>query len=330
MNDCKYHNNAYKRKLLDGAELITFFTPTYNRGILLERVYSALLSQTNKQFVWILVNDGSTDNTDVIAKHFLNNEELPLLYVSKPNGGKHSAFKVAFELTETKYFMCLDDDDIYSDNTVDALLKEWKKIEEEKNDSIGAIRTLTFDEDNNRIMSSTSVTLDQMGNRYDVSSLDRIYRDNVIQENWTCYLTDALRSINLFGPYWLCEQHKFFSEGIWQARFARMYKCRYYYIILRVYRRDTLTSLSRAVKTRQHYLDMFINTKLDLEENWDYIKLNKKKLIEAIMIVSVLRRKLHISFHELQLHTGNRLLRIIFLLLYPFNYLIIRPIVPSK
>lgn len=330
MNSCTFQNEAYKKKLLENNEIITFFTPTYNRGHLLHRVYEALLGQTNKDFVWILVNDGSVDNTDDIAKDFLKKEELPMLYVSKPNGGKHSAFKDAFELTKTKYFMCLDDDDIYSEKAVEVLLNEWERIEAEKDNEIGAIRTLTFDEDNNCIMSNPVVESDQMGKRFDVSSLDRVYKDKVIQENWTCYLTKALMQINLFGPYWLCEQHKFFSEGIWQARFARKYKCRYFYVVLRTYRRDTTTSLSRAVKSRQHYLDMFINAKLSLDEKWDYLKLNKRGLFENIMIVSVLRHKLKIPFRELQMHTENRLLKIAFFILYPFNYLIKKPNVPLK
>lgn len=330
MEQVVLQNSLYKKRILDNTDIITFFTPTFNRCQLLERVYSALINQTRKDFVWILVNDGSIDNTESIAKTLLEKEELPMLFVSKPNGGKHSAFKAAFELTETKFFMCLDDDDLYSEQSVEILLEEWQRIEEEKKNEIGAIRTLTFDDDNKCIMSDPIVDDTMMGKRFDVSSLDRVYKDKVVQENWTCYLTEALKQINLFGPYWLCEQHKFFSEGIWQARFARKFKCRYYYVVLRTYRRDTTTSLSRAVKSRQHYLDMFINTKLSLDEKWDYLRLNKRNLFEAIMIVSVLRHKLKISFHELQMHTENRLLKTAFLLLYPLNYIIKKPKVPLK
>ncbi len=330
MDQTILENSLYKKRLRENKDAISFFTPTYNRSQLLSRVYSSLLNQTRKDFVWILVNDGSCDDTEQIAKQFLLKEEIPLLFISKFNGGKHSAFKAALEVTETKYFMCLDDDDLYSEQSTEVLLEEWNRIEKEKKSDIGAIRTLTFDADNDTIMSKPAVKRTEIGQRYDVSSLDRIFKDNILQENWTCYKTEALRQTNLFGSYWLSDQHKFFSEAIWQSRFARRFKCRYYYIVLRTYRRDTVNSLTRAIKTRQYYLDMFINSKLSLDENYDYLKLKKKKLIETVLLVSVLRHKLRIPFNELIKHTNRKSLKWVYFLLFPINCFVIKPIIPSK
>lgn len=331
MEQTFFVNNKYKSEEVNNDDnKITFFTPTYNRHYLLHKIYDTLLNQTCKDFVWILVNDGSTDETNETAMELLHREEIPMLYISKTNGGKHSAFKLALEATNTRYFMCMDDDDLYSERAVAVLLEEWKKIELEKKEDIGAIRTLTLDSDTGTILSRPIVKDNQLGKRFDISTLDRIYKEHIIQENWTCYKTQALKKTNLFGPYWLCEQHKFFSEGIWQARFARKFKCRYYYVVLRTYQRVTTNSLTRAVKSRQHYMDMFINTELSLVENYDYIKYDKKKLLKNIILVSVLRHKLNIPFKELITHTDKGLLKISYYILYPVSFLIRKPVVPSK
>lgn len=319
------NNGLYRNKLSESESIITFFTPTYNRCKLVNRVYSSLLNQTRNDFVWILVNDGSSDETESIAIELLKREEIPMLFISKPNGGKHSAFKVALEAAETRFFMCMDDDDLYSEKSVEVLLSEWQRIDDEHRNDIGAIRTLTFDSDRNAVISKPELKESQLGGRYDVSSLDMIYRERIIQENWTCYITKALKEINLFGSYWMSEQHKFFSEGIWQARFARIFLCRYYYVVLRTYCRDTETSLSRAVKSRQHYLDMFINSKLSIDEMYDYLLLKKIEFFKTALIISILRRWLGIPFGDLIRNTDKGFLKGLYYVLYPIGYLVKKP-----
>ena len=92
--------------------VITFFTPTFNRASLLGRVYNCLRNQTNTHFIWIVVNDGSCDNTNDVVRAIMLENSFPILYIVKDNGGKHSAFKAAFQFAETEFFSCLDDDDI--------------------------------------------------------------------------------------------------------------------------------------------------------------------------------------------------------------------------
>lgn len=84
----KQYNIKYKEWLKDGRDMniITIFTPTYNRANLIQRVYKCLLNQTDKRFVWILVNDGSKDNSDEVAEEIL--EKMSYRYfISKSNGG---------------------------------------------------------------------------------------------------------------------------------------------------------------------------------------------------------------------------------------------------
>lgn len=310
----------------NGINYITIFTPTYNRASLIHRVYDCLLKQTDKRFVWIVVNDGSQDNTDEVIKDILNKNEFPILLISKPNGGKHSAFEAAFNEVKTEYFMCMDDDDIYSSEAVKTYLEEWDRIKEEgKFGIIGAIRTITQEEDGS-IVSKKPFDQSFLGTRKDQTTLESNYIHHEGFENWTCYRTEALRNIDLFPKnYWMHDQHKFFSEGIWQGRFARKYQCRYFFVILREYRHDTKTSIIRSDKGRQHYVDMFINTKIILDEQLDYLKKFPRAFFQNLAIVSILRHKLGISLSDLLRNTQSALLKTCYVIISPFACLAYNP-----
>lgn len=324
----KQSNNKYKEWLKDGCDMniITIFTPTYNRANLIYRAYECLLNQTDKRFVWILVNDGSKDNTDEIAKEILEKNELPMLFISKPNGGKHSAFEAVFNEARSEYFMCMDDDDIYFPEAISTYLSEWDRIKQEDElEKIGAIRTITQEEDGS-IVSGKVFDNSLFGKRIDQTTLESNYVKHEFYENWTCYRTGALRSVDLFPKdYWMHDQHKFFSEGIWQGRFARKYQCRYYHVVLREYRHDTETSITRSNKNRQHYVDMFINTKMILDEHLDYIEKSPSHFIQDVAIVSILRHKLRISLKELLKNTKSVLLKCCFILATPLACLVRNP-----
>lgn len=91
--------------------LVTIFTPTYNRSNLLIRLYQSLKTQLFMDFEWVIVDDGSTDNTGSVVAEFQKDSIFPIRYVSKDNGGKHTAYNLALELAEGKYFINVDSDD---------------------------------------------------------------------------------------------------------------------------------------------------------------------------------------------------------------------------
>lgn len=324
----QYKNSKYDEWYLSGedAGIITVFTPTYNRAPLIHRAYECLLKQTDKRFVWIVVNDGSTDNTDEVVQAIVDKNELPIMLISKSNGGKHNAFEAAFSVVKTDFFMCMDDDDIYYPEAIATFLGEWDNINRENRiEEIGAIRTLTQEEDES-IVSRKPFDKTLFGTKKDQTTLESNYIHHEEFENWTCYRTAALRDIDLFPKnYWLHDQHKFFSEAIWQGRFARKYKCRYFFVVLREYRHDTATSIIRSSKSRQHYVDLFINTKMVLDEQLDYICKSPKTLVQNVAVVCILRCKLGIPMIELLRHTKSILLKTCYLLALPFACLAWNP-----
>ena len=304
------------------SELISFFTPTYNRGRFLPRIEECLKKQTSQNFVWIVVNDGSSDNTDEVMTEIMRREELPIKFISKENGGKHSAFKAALDNCETDYFQCMDDDDLFFPDATAFFLKKWKEIKSSpQSDIIGAIRTLSRKPDGSY---SANYIIDDsiLGTEEDLTTLESYYLLKRRQENWTCYDTQKLKSVDLFSlDYWMSDKHKFFSEEIWQARFARKYLCRYIYQAFTEYRDDDENRLMSQVKSPQFFIDSFINAKLTLDEQYDYISRDFLFLIKRCLVFNWFRSHIGINLFEVIKRTSNLRLRLLYLLVYPTSFL---------
>lgn len=107
---------------------ITVFTPAYNRADLLKRCYESMCRQTNKNFIWMIIDDGSTDNTkEVVDLWMLNNNGFEIQYYYKENGGLHTAYNEAIEHIDTELCVCIDSDDYMPDNAVEIILDFWEK-----------------------------------------------------------------------------------------------------------------------------------------------------------------------------------------------------------
>ncbi len=107
-------------------KLLTIFTPTYNRVDLLKRCYNSLKRQTSFNFEWVIVDDGSEDNTKEEVKKWMNKgNNFQIKYYYKNNGGLHTAYNVAIEHMETELCMCIDSDDFASDNCVELIENCW-------------------------------------------------------------------------------------------------------------------------------------------------------------------------------------------------------------
>lgn len=111
---------------------LTIFTPTYNRAELLERGYRSLRSQSCKDFVWLIIDDGSTDNTAEVVSNMQKKENgFEIKYIYKENGGLHTAYNVAIENADTELCMCIDSDDWIANEAVDKILRIWNRIKKD-------------------------------------------------------------------------------------------------------------------------------------------------------------------------------------------------------
>ena len=100
-------------------KLVTFFTPTYNRAHILSRCYESLCHQSSFDFKWLIVDDGSVDNTRELVNKWIECEErFEIKYIYKENGGLHTAFNVAVEEVDTELFVCFESDDLFTSETI--------------------------------------------------------------------------------------------------------------------------------------------------------------------------------------------------------------------
>ena len=109
--------------------ILTVFTPAYNRAHTLSRTYQSLKEQNCKDFVWLIVDDGSTDNTAEIVKKWQDEESgFDIQYVYKENGGMHTAHNTAYENIHTELNVCIDSDDMMAKDGVEKILTSWEKV----------------------------------------------------------------------------------------------------------------------------------------------------------------------------------------------------------
>lgn len=116
---------------------ITVFTPVYNRADTLPRLYESLKRQTDSSFVWIIVNDGSTDQSEKLIKQWMKEKKLVIRYFYQENSGKPMAHNRGVKETDTELFVCVDSDDYLKDDAVEKITNYWKK--NKRRDSIGIL-----------------------------------------------------------------------------------------------------------------------------------------------------------------------------------------------
>ncbi|MDD3184933.1 MAG: glycosyltransferase family 2 protein [Anaerostipes sp.] len=156
---------------------LTIFTPSYNRADLLPRGYEALKRQTNKDFIWMIVDDGSTDNTSQIVKPWLKDTSVgfEVQYMKKENGGLHTGYNTAIEYANTELMVCVDSDDYMPDDAVEKILTFWKKNGSKK---YAGIIGLDYDLEGNRIgdflpNQKTVNLIDLLTGKYNILNGDR-------------------------------------------------------------------------------------------------------------------------------------------------------------
>lgn len=106
---------------------LTVFTPTYNRAYTLHKCYESLKRQTNKDFIWMIIDDGSSDNTKEIVDVWIDEGIIEIKYIYQENQGMHGAHNTAYNLIETELNVCIDSDDYMTDNAVERIIDFWEK-----------------------------------------------------------------------------------------------------------------------------------------------------------------------------------------------------------
>lgn len=113
---------------------ITVFTPTFNRAHLLPRLYESLCRQSCQDFLWLVIDDGSSDGTDELVKKWQAEKRIPIEYHFKENGGMHTGHNMAIKNIKTELCMCVDSDDYLNNDSIELILNlvdQYKVLENE-------------------------------------------------------------------------------------------------------------------------------------------------------------------------------------------------------
>lgn len=110
---------------------LTIFTPAYNRAHTLPRTYESLLAQSCKDFIWLIVDDGSADNTAELVRSWQEKDNgFEIRYIYKENGGMHTAHNTAYENIDTELNTCIDSDDKLAPGAVEKILAKWEQVKD--------------------------------------------------------------------------------------------------------------------------------------------------------------------------------------------------------
>lgn len=234
---------------------LTIFTPIYNRSKYVSRLFSTLDNQKVKNFEWIIINDGSTDDTENKIKEDLKkSHDFPINYMKVPNGGKQRAINLAAKIANGKYFFILDSDDYLLTTTTLTLEKWCKEIEKEPDyNRFAAVSGLRKKENTNEYL-GTCLSCKYL----DATSLERdkyhLYGDMA-----ECYKTNILRKY----PFKVFNHEKFVTEEtVWNRIAADGYKIRWYMkpIYVGEYHSDGLTK-NEIVRDIKNYQGLIYATK---------------------------------------------------------------------
>lgn len=109
---------------------ITVFTPTYNRAYIIENLYHSLQRQTVYDFEWLVVDDGSVDNTEVLFRSWQQEDNpFPIRYYRQENGGKCSAINRGLELAQGEMFFTVDSDDYLTDDALEKVIGWFESLD---------------------------------------------------------------------------------------------------------------------------------------------------------------------------------------------------------
>lgn len=206
----------------------TIFIPTYNRAYCLDRAFKSVAHSTNKDFEVVLIDDGSTDNTQMLVSQWQERGLFDLRYIYQENAGKAAAHNRAVTAARGQFFLTLDSDDSLLPNALDEVLAYWLTIPAEERSSFAGIGGLLLEDDG--------------------SVSGRCYANNVIDSDYLAIVTygvmrgdkrEAIRTDVLREfPYPLIPGEKHVRPSFILRRIGHKYKTRFVNAPLVIGRRE--------------------------------------------------------------------------------------------
>ncbi len=202
----------------------TVFTPTYNRAHTLPRVYESLKRQTFRDFEWLIVDDGSTDNTRELVESYQKENSFPIRYFWQENAHKKTASNRGVQEAQGELFLTWDSDDAALPEALEILNRHWCNIPDAEREKFSAVTGLCINESGQIVGSRFPSDV------FDSNSLEIRYRYRVVGEKWGFQRTDVMRQF----PFPQDIKGEVPPAIVWSA-ISNQYKTRYVNDVLRIY-----------------------------------------------------------------------------------------------
>ena len=196
----------------------TVFTPTYNRAHTIKRVYDSLCQQTFRDFEWLIIDDGSIDNTKELVKKWKSQANFPIRYEWQKNSGKHIAVNRAVWLAKGEFFLIADSDDAFVPEALEKFNYYWETIPIDDREGFVGVTVLCMYE-NGAIVGDLFPT-----SPFDSNSEEKFYRYKIKGDKWGSNRTDVLKLYPF--PNVIGVKHVTLS-CVW-FRIAKQYKTRFW------------------------------------------------------------------------------------------------------
>ncbi len=164
---------------------ITVFTTTYNRAYVLPQLYVSLCNQTNRNFDWLIIDDGSIDNSKELIDGWIKEGKIQIRYIYKENGGMHTGHNLAYKNISTELNICIDSDDYMPENAIELILNFWS---ENKNQKYAGILGLDIYKDGSLVSNKSFPANVKSGKYYSLKGkyglsgdIKFVYRTDVIK-----------------------------------------------------------------------------------------------------------------------------------------------------
>lgn len=214
--------------------MISIITPTYNRAHTLPSLYKSLCCQIDRDFEWVVVDDGSTDDTEIVVKKWEEDNNLfPIHYVKQENGGKHRALNKGISLSKGEYIFIVDSDDYLTPDAVSFINSHINEVSNEEYAGLSGLRGW-IDKD------GTIGNLPEDDKYLDIRNSER-KKYGLKEDKAEVYKASVLKS----HPFPEFQGEKFIWEGsVWDKLDKEGYILRWYnHVIYKCkYREDGLTN----------------------------------------------------------------------------------------
>ena len=255
-------------------KLVTILTPTYNREKYLNVLYKSLKKQTNKQFKWLIIDDGSTDNTEEYVNKIINENKIEIIYYKKKNGGKHTALNYGFKKLDTELFIIVDSDDFLIEDAINKIINAHDKYK--NNNKLAAYVFLKG------YTNGKSVTTQFKENEFIENYNEYIINTNLVGDKAEVFKSKIFKKYE-FDEY---KNEKFLGEGYLWSEISKKYDMVFKNEIIYIceYLEQGLTKSGRTLRIKnplggmrhaREYIDKIFNIKIVIKNLLLYIAYSK-------------------------------------------------------